>query len=143
MIEEIAIVSKVHEYQVSVQSTQTSSCSRCAQKQSCATSLLDKFIGKRDIRVDTDLDLQCGDKVLVAIDEAALLKGSLLLYITPLLALLLGGMVGEFVAEGLSMEALTVLFAFTFFALSLLIIHKIQRSGLMQYFARPVVLRKL
>lgn len=146
MIEEVAVVSKVQNFQVSVKSLQTSGCGKCVQNQSCGTSLLDKYLVKRDIEVDTDLPLAEGDRVLLGVEESALIKGSLLLYIVPLLTLFLGAFIGRFIADGympVSPDLLSAAFAFLFFIVCLVIINRIQQSFLMRYFARPVVIRKL
>ncbi len=146
MIEEVAVVSRVKDFQVSVKSLQTSSCGKCSHNQSCGTSLLDKYLVRRDVEVEADIPLTEGDKVLLGVEESALLKGSLLLYIAPLFALFLGASFGNYFAEWysfLSADLFSAGFAFLFFMVCLLVIHKIQHSFLMQYFARPVVLRKL
>lgn len=146
MIEEEAIVSKVKKYRVWVKTLKASSCGKCTQSSGCSTSLLEKYIPKRDIPVDTDLSLAAGDKVLVGIDEGTLIKGSLLLYIVPLFALFIGAGTGEFLSgfiPGLSADVVTAVSGLVFFVFSLLILNGLQRSLLIQHFARPVVIRKL
>ncbi len=146
MIEEEAIVSQIKNYQVWVKTLQASSCGKCTQSSGCSTSLLEKYIPKRDIPVDTDLSLSAGDKVLVGIDEGTLIKGSLLLYIVPLFAMFIGAGAGEAVSvyvPGLSADMVTAVSGLVFFVFSLFILNILQRSLLIQHFARPVVIRKL
>ena len=146
MIEEEALVSRINNYQVWVQTLKTSSCGKCAQSSGCSTSLLEKYIPKRDIAVDTDLSLAEGDKVLVGIDEGMLIKGSLLLYIVPLAALFLGAIAGEFLSGFITSPSSDIVIAISglfFFISSLLIVNSMQRFLLIQHFARPVVIRKL
>ena len=146
MIEEEALVSRVKNYQVWVHTLKTSSCGKCTQSSACSTSLLEKYIPKRDIAVDTDLSLAAGDKVLVGIDEGILIKSSLLLYIVPLAALFLGAVTGEFLSgfvTSLSSDIVISISGLFFFIFSLLILNSLQRFMLIQHFARPVVIRKL
>ena len=146
MIEEEALVSRVNNYQVWVQTLKTSSCGKCSQSSGCSTYLLEKYIPKRDIALDTDLSLDTGDKVVVGIDEGILIKSSLLLYILPLAALFLGAITGEFLSgfiTGLSSDLVIAISGLVFFSFSLLILNSLQRFLLVQHFARPVVIRKL
>lgn len=146
MIEEDAIVSRVNNYQVWIQTLKTSSCGKCTQSSGCSTSLLEKYIPKRDIAVDTDLSLAAGDKVVVGIDEGILIKSSLLLYIVPLAALFLGAITGEFLSGFITVFSSDLVIAISglvFFSSSLLILNRLQRFLLVQHFARPVVIRKL
>ena len=146
MIEEEATVSRVNNYQVWVKTLKTSSCGKCSQSSGCSTSLLEKYIPKRDIAVDTDISLTAGDKVVVGIDEGTLIKGSLLLYILPLAALFLGAISGEFLSGFVTNPSSDVVIAISgmvFFIVSLLVLNNLQRFLLIQHFARPVVIRKL
>lgn len=146
MIEEEAVVSRVKNYQVWVKTLKSSSCGKCTQSSGCSTSLLEKYIPKREIPVDSELSLAAGDKVMVGIDEGTLIKGSLLLYIVPLFALFAGAGAGDFLARFfpvLSVDMVTAVSGLVFFVFSLLILNGLQRSLLIQHFARPVVIRKL
>jgi Positive regulator of sigma(E), RseC/MucC. len=53
---------------------------------------------KREILVETELALELGDQVVVAINEGDFLKGSVVLYLMPVVALLIGAGMGEVIA---------------------------------------------
>jgi len=98
MIKEQALVIAVEEHAVLVQTQRTSTCGSCESKQGCGTAVLAKGMGQGTtrLRIQTDLDVKVGDRVILAIDESALLIGSLLIYLLPLLALILGGLLGDY-----------------------------------------------
>lgn len=89
MIEETAIVTRVADGRVWIQSQPESACGHCVQQSSCGTATLSKLLPKREFVVNCELPLQTGDQVRVAIDDSSLLLGSLLLYLLPLLVMLL------------------------------------------------------
>ncbi len=147
MLEETAVVSRIVENQIWVHAGgRSSSCGKCSQSSSCSTQLLEKFIAKREIPVDTELFLEQGDKIILAIDEAQLIKGSLLIYILPLLALFFGALLGETLASywsAFNPDLVVSIVTISCFFLVLVILNKCQYTLLVQQFARPVVVRKL
>ena len=114
MIEEQGLVIAVEAGTVVVQTQRASTCGSCASKQDCGTSVLAKGMGKgvTNLRIVTDQDVKVGDRVTLAIEESALLKGSLFIYLLPLVALILGALLGEYCSNLLSIhnELLSVLF---------------------------------
>lgn len=146
MIEKVAIVSSVSGCRAWIEPSAETSCGGCPQKGGCSTSLLDKFLGTKRIAVDTDIILSPGDKIVVGIDESALIRGSLTVYLFPLLALFLGGVTGEFAFSRLELagaEGASALSAVFGFLLSFLMINRIRRGLLRRHLIEPVVLRKL
>ncbi|MEI7996231.1 MAG: SoxR reducing system RseC family protein, partial [Methylococcaceae bacterium] len=95
MIEELAVVVKIENRQVWVESGQNSACGGCQQKASCTTNALGSVLKKKSVPVDSDIQLKTGDEVMVAIDESLLLRASLLLYVLPLLALFTGAGIAD------------------------------------------------
>jgi sigma-E factor negative regulatory protein RseC len=85
MIEEIAIVTRAGNGRVWIKSRRNGACGGCMQKESCGTATLGKLLPNRELEVDGPPDLQVGDQVRVAVDDAYLLSGSVLLYLLPLL----------------------------------------------------------
>ncbi len=146
MIEETAVVSKIVANQVWVRAGRSSSCGKCSQNTLCSTQLLEKYIAKREIAVETELLLEQGDKIILAIDESQLVIGSLLIYILPLIALFLGALFGESIANfwpAFNPDIVVSITAITGFVLVLLLLNKGQTTLLIQQFAKPVVVRKL
>jgi len=70
------------------------SCHACPAKTACGTSAIGKFLGQKHntIKIPNTIDAKPGDRVVVSIPEAGLVKSALLVYASPLLAMLLGAM---------------------------------------------------
>ena len=146
MIEETATVSRVEGNQVWVKTEKATSCGQCNQNSACSTNFLENYLHKRELSVDTDLCLQAGDRIVVAIDEGALVKGSLLIYIVPLLVLFAGAGLGELFAGALksfNADVIISISAIFCFAAALAVFNRIQYALPALQFSRPVVLRKL
>ena len=65
-----------------------------------------------EFRLVSDLKVRVGDKVILALDESALLKGAVLIYLFPLIAMIMGALLGETCSNlfAISSEWLTVSF---------------------------------
>ncbi len=113
MIEALGKVVGLDGGSVWVETERQSSCGSCSAK-GCGTGALARVIGARSqrVKVANGLGAREGDTVVIGIPEDALVRGSLAVYIVPLLAMLAGALLGEAlapqwpVAEG---EALTLL----------------------------------
>lgn len=97
MLEEQAIVVEVSSQEVWVETCRQTACQSCSAKSSCGHSLLSKISsGKTQrLQVKTDKELQVGDQVVLGLDEGAFIRGSALVYLLPLLALIIGALTGE------------------------------------------------
>lgn len=97
MLEENAQVTAVQGDEVWVEAERRSSCSSCAVRGGCGSAALAKVLGQRRSRVRalSDIPLRVGDRVVVGIQEQAVVRGSLAVYAVPLLLLLLGALLGE------------------------------------------------
>ncbi len=145
MIEELAVVVKIENHQVWVESGADSACGGCRHLASCTTNALGSVLKKKSVPVDSDIQLKTGDRVMVAVDESLLLRASLLLYLLPLIALFTGaGMADWLVADNAMYADLWIAgSAVLSFFLSLWLINKAQSLLILNYYARPVVLRKV
>ncbi|MEQ1739888.1 MAG: SoxR reducing system RseC family protein [Methyloglobulus sp.] len=145
MIEELAVVVKIENYQVWVEGGQSSACGGCLQKASCTTNALGSVLKKKSVRVDSDIELKTGDQVMVAIDEAVLLQASLLLYLLPLIALFTGAGIADWlVADNIRYADLWIAAsALSGFLLCLWLINKAQNLMILGYYARPTVIKKM
>ncbi len=142
MIEEAAVVTRISDGQTWIKSLQTSACSGCGQQQSCGTATLAKILPKREFAVDSDLVLQAGDRVTVAIDDTHLLLTSVLLYLVPLVLMLSGvGLAEHYLPVGVGdwlpeIALLSLLFSFW-------LINRSQHVLLLQLCFKPQIVRKL
>ncbi|WP_333878325.1 SoxR reducing system RseC family protein [Methylobacter sp.] len=145
MIEELAVVVKIENHQVWVESGQNSACGGCLQKASCSTNAIGSVLKKKSVPVDCDIQLKTGDEVMVAIDENLLLRTSLLLYLVPLIALFTGaGMADWLLMDNAPHADLWIAgSAILSFIASLWLINKAQSLLILNYYARPVVVRKI
>ena len=145
MIEELAVVVKIENHQVWVESGPNSACGGCQQKASCTTNAIGSVLKKKSVPVDCDIQLKAGDEVMVAIDENLLLQASLLLYLVPLIALFTGAGIADWLLadDALYADLWIVGSALLGFMFSLWLINQAQNLLLLNYYARPVVVRKL
>jgi len=144
MIEELAIVVKIENHQVWVESGPNSACGGCLQKKSCATNAVGSVLKKKSVPVDSDIQLKTGDQVMIAIDENLLLRASLLLYLVPLIALFTGAGIADWLLDNMQYGDIWIAgSAVLSFLLSLWLINKVQSLFILGCYARPVVVRKV
>lgn len=90
MIEEQGRVVAVEPGAVWVETRRQSTCSACIASAGCGQGLMDKLgVGRERglVRALCELQLQVGDAVVIGVREELLLRGSLLVYLLPLLCL--------------------------------------------------------
>jgi sigma-E factor negative regulatory protein RseC len=94
MIEEEAIVAEVGDGVVWIVRNRPSGCSACSE--SCPSSLASRFFPPQQfrLRVDSNLPLQSGDKVLIGIADDSLTQVSFAIYLIPLVCFFAGALVG-------------------------------------------------
>jgi sigma-E factor negative regulatory protein RseC len=108
MIEEQAQVVDLNQEGVWVETQRRSACGQCAANKGCGTATLSKVLGNKRNRVRAlnpdATPVAIGDEVVIGIEEQALVRGSLALYIMPLFALFLFGLLGSALAEQFSLS---------------------------------------
>lgn len=99
MIEEQGHVMAVEPGAVWVQTIRRTTCGKCQAKSGCGHNLMEKLIPNRQhayIKALSDnYSLQVGDEVVIGIEENTLVNASVLIYLLPLCALLLGLFLGH------------------------------------------------
>lgn len=140
MLEERGIVVAIAENgQVSVVTQRQSACGGCQSETSCGTSLLaDSSQQQQAVVVNANGHrLAIHDVVLLAVAESVIWQGMLLLYVWPLIALIVGAVLGQFIAGelGAMMGALSGL------VLSLLSVRWLVQREHDNYL--PIVIKKL
>lgn len=101
MVEEQArVVDSEGEY-VWVETQRQSSCGSCSVKNGCGTQVLSKVFGNKAtyVRCRNSCHAKIGDQVIIGINESALLSGSFLLYMLPLLTMIIASGVSVAVAK--------------------------------------------
>ena len=92
MLSEPAIVKRRVDDRVEVELVRESACAGCDLNQGCGTGALGRLLGKRKrpLLVSSERELHPGDRVVLSLPEAALVRVSLLVYGLPLLGMLVG-----------------------------------------------------
>ncbi len=100
MIEEQATVVDCEGEYAWVETQRQSSCGQCSVRGGCGTQVLSKVLGKKTayVRCLNSHHVKIGDKVTIGIEESALLSGSFLLYLLPLLVMLVFGGLSSFIS---------------------------------------------
>ena len=98
MIEEQAQVIEIKDGQLFLQAQTQSACGSCEASKGCGTSLLAKVVGRKftHFQAENNIDAKVGDTVVVGLAEDALLKGSLIMYMVPILGMLFFALAADF-----------------------------------------------
>jgi sigma-E factor negative regulatory protein RseC len=143
MIEEQGRVVALEEGAVWVETLRKSTCSSCSISAGCGQGLLDKLgaEGRRGhVRALCDLRLSIGDAVVIGVREDLLVRGSVLVYLIPLLGLFAAALLAQWLTLG---EPLVIVCAFLGFIASCFGVrwHGARHAG--DPALQPVVLRAL
>lgn len=143
MIEEQGRVVAIERGAVWVETLRKSTCSSCSVKAGCGQGLFDQLGVKERrglVRALCDLHLKVGDGVVIGVQEDLLVRGSLLVYLLPLLGLFAAALMAD--QLGLS-EPWVIVSALLGFALACLAVRWRSRSVAADPSLQPVVLRAL
>lgn len=100
MIEEAAVVVAVRGDLVQVEGRRRGPCGGCSASGACATPLLAHYFGRKPalLTAHNPIGAGLGESVVVGVPESALLEASCATYLAPLLAMIGGGVGGDFLA---------------------------------------------
>ena len=106
MIEETGRVLECRPGVAVVETRRQATCDGCSAHKGCGTAVLGKVLGNRRNRVTAidEIGARPGDEVILALSESALVRGSLAVYLVPLLGLIGGAGVGEMLGVRLAAE---------------------------------------
>jgi sigma-E factor negative regulatory protein RseC len=143
MIEEQALVIRTEGKQAFVEIQRNQPCALCGATQGCGISLWSRiFSGRRDsFATHNQLEVKVGDRVVIGVEEGALLASSLLAYVLPLVLLCVGALLGENLSDmqsGKDMYAALGALLGLVIGLAAVRVHSVRGSG--RY--RPVMLRR-
>ncbi len=115
MIEEKALVISSDSGIARVRAQRNTACGGCSLNKGCGVSVLDRYMGDRGATMEVidPVAARPGDEVVIGIREDALVKGSIALYIVPLLAMILAAIAGSAVVApwlNVSAEGASILF---------------------------------
>lgn len=113
MIEETGTVVAVEDDAVWVETVRVTACQSCSANKGCGHAVLDrKHAGSRArVRAINDLPLKVDQTVILGLPDGALLKGSVMVYLVPLILLFVGALLGErFGSDGAAIGGVAGLF---------------------------------
>ena len=147
MIEETATVIRCEGKFAWVEAQRQTTCGNCAANKGCGTSVLAKVVGKKAARMRAinPIDAQVGDTVIVGLNEAALLKVSLAVYLFPLVFMLLFAITGNVVAKQMVWQAepVVILFALAGLVVAGFWLRRFTRRIQHDNVYQPVILRRV
>jgi sigma-E factor negative regulatory protein RseC len=78
-----------------VETQRRSSCGTCSSEKGCSTSAMSKLLNQKPlrVRVQNPLKAAVGDGVVIGLQDSALVRSSLVVYLLPLLAMIAGALV--------------------------------------------------
>ena len=146
MIEEIATIIDTEGEFALVETQRKTTCGSCAANKACGTAVLSKVIGRRSSQINAinTLGARTGEKVVIGIQEQALIKGSFAVYLVPLIALFVGALLGDVFnrSQGVQQEGIIILFALLGLAAGFLWVSKFSHKVRSDSRYQPVILRK-
>lgn len=102
MLEESAVIYKIENNDVWVETQRQSTCGSCAAKSGCGSAALSEVLGRKrstvKVLVDDPNALEVGQAVDVELATGSFLRGSMAVYALPLMILLLCAGLGQSVA---------------------------------------------
>ena len=141
MIEETALVSQVDGSRVWIEVDRRSACAACASADGCGQKRINDWFPSKRVTVEVDnpknLIVSPGQTVTVGLEEGALVKASLILYLLPLLGLIVSPILISIF--GFS-EIFQILGAILGFTLGLLFTRVLGRQGVAAGDLRPQLL---
>jgi len=145
MIEESARVIDIEGTQLVLEAEIKTSCQSCSAQKGCGTSLLSRHVGRKlsRFRIENTLNAKIGDEVIVGLSEQAMLRGSILVYLFPLLSMLLAAGVADAVLDQIpGRDLLVALAGFAGLGLAVLALRSKLAGARSQQQLTPVAIRK-
>lgn len=91
MIEEQVRVVAIEGDQLLLEAQTQSACGGCAAKKGCGTAVLSKVVGQKFSRFQAEntVNAHVGDLIVVGLTERALVRGSFVIYMLPIISMIL------------------------------------------------------
>lgn len=147
MVEQEAKVITVEGDQLVLEAETTSSCQACEVKSGCGTSVLSKWVGRKftHFQAKNTVDAHVGDQVVVGLSEAALVRGSVSIYLLPLLGMIIAAVIADVLLsqDAIARDLFITLSAFAGFGAALGLCRAYLAKERLRQELTPVVLRKI
>lgn len=138
MATEEGIVTAVEPHTAWVKTTQSSACKHCSAKASCHTENKEMHVEAINLA-----GAESGDRVVISLETASLMKATFLLYVFPILCMIAGAIIGQILAPTSDSggSLFSALFAFAFLAAAVFFV-KVQGNCLARKSAyQPKIVR--
>jgi sigma-E factor negative regulatory protein RseC len=145
MIEESARVIAIEGNQLVLEAEVKTSCQSCSAQKGCGTSLLSRHVGRKlsRFRIENTLNAVIGDEIIVGLSEQAMLRGSILVYLFPLLSMVLAAGIADAVLDQTpGRDLLVALAGFAGLGLAVLALRSKLAGARSQQQLTPVAVRK-
>jgi sigma-E factor negative regulatory protein RseC len=147
LIEESGRVVDVEDGYAWIETEPASACGSCAAGKGCGTSALAKLFGHRPapLRVANSINAGIGEHVVIGIQEAGIVRGSLAVYTAPLAGLFIGALLGRYTGRMLGAdmhEFASILGAVAGLAAALAWLRRFSRRTERDARYQPVILRR-
>lgn len=147
MIEETAQVIGQKGELIVLEAETHSACESCSVNKGCGTSVLSKWVGRKFTRFEltNTVNARIGDRVVVGLSESALLRGSLFVYLLPLLSMLIFALAADALLSPMVdfREPMIVLAALSGLGVAIHFGRKILSNVHIEAGFAPVILRKV
>ena len=142
MIEEQAVVIKASKERVTLEVVRDKPCGLCGQVRGCGNSIWGKIFSHQSGHIETrnDLNAKLGDVVILGIDEALMLKSSLMLYGVPLLSMFLCMVIANSFAKEM-VELYTLIGAVTGLFLGVVMIKRVINEKMQMFYNEAQLIR--
>jgi sigma-E factor negative regulatory protein RseC len=103
MLETRAIIVQLEGTEALVEARQVGGCGHCDSGNGCASGKLSKLfcVQPRRFKVHNGINAGVGEEVQVLVADGTLLRSALIMYMLPLVLLLVGGLLGGSLADGI------------------------------------------
>ncbi len=147
MIEETGTIVEADEQFAWVEASSSDSCSHCSARQGCGTASLQKWFKRKPnrLRVQNNQHVQPGDRVVIGIPERALVTGSFMIYIIPLISLIAGAIIGVSINDMMGWgyrDGVSILLGVSSLIVSLLWLRKSFHQSANNSRFQPMILRR-
>jgi len=145
MLEAEGVIVKIGQEGVFVETSRVSACGSCSSKEGCGTSTLSQLLGSKtsSFKVLNPIGAALGERVVIGMEEAALLKSSLLVYLLPLAFLLAGAILGGWLAPDRLQDAYAVAGVFVGLVLGFVALKLVSANARTNSQFQPVILRRV
>lgn len=141
MIKETALVTSADATTAWVKTRRSEACESCSAKDSCGTS---SNFEEVTIKVDNTINVKAGDSVVIGVETKPMLFLTFLLYVFPIIFLIAGALIGNWLAGSFAVDPsfLSMAAGFSLFGISILIIRKKSRSLSRSNQYKPFLIKK-